>query len=150
MSQFVCINKLTLLESTRPHKVVLLCVCMCVCVCMFFLFVKRSTYNCRPLQKYEINTYVSTLYCAHLNAHIVKMAGGQVDSVESTWVKSTLGRRQSTSGCRPVLIRLIDAPTSTVDAPMSTLFQVDSCTLTEGLTLSPSSLTHPHAHTQSR
>ena len=54
-------------------------------------------------------------------------------------------------------IHLIDALTLTVDAPMLTLFQVDLCTLTvnvyastEGLTLSPSSPTHPHSHTQVR
>ena len=52
---------------------------------------------------------------------------------------------------------LIDAPTSTVDAPMLTLLQVDSCASTvdayastEELTLSPSSPTHPHSHTQVR
>ena len=33
---------------------------------------------------------VSTSYYAHLNVCIVKVAGGQVDSVELTWVKSTL------------------------------------------------------------
>ena len=69
----------------------------------------------------------------------------------------TLGHRRSTSVCQPVLIGPINAPTSTVDALMSTLLQVDSCASTvdayastETLTLSPSSLTHPHSHTQVR
>ena len=85
MSQFVCINKSTYLESTQPHKVVLLCVYVYVCVC-FFLFVKRSTYNCRPLQKYKINTCVSTSHHVHLDVRIIKMAGSQVDAlgVDST------------------------------------------------------------------
>jgi len=70
---------------------------------------------------------------------------------------SMLKHRRSMSGHRPVLISLIDALMSTVDAPMSTLFQVNLCTsivdaytLTEELTLSPSSPTHPHSHTQVR
>ena len=111
MSQFVSINKSTHLESTQPHRIVLLCVCVCVyvCVCMyvFFLFVKRSTYICRPLHKYEINTCVSTSFSVHLDARIVEMAGGQVDSVESTWVKLTLRastRRQALATVIPIQI----------------------------------------------
>ena len=104
MSRFVCINKSTHLELTQPHRVVLLCVCVCVCVCVyvFCLFVKRSTYICRPLHKYKINTCVSTSFSAHLDARIVEMAGGQVDSVELTWVKSML--RASTRRQAPATV----------------------------------------------
>ena len=69
---------------------------------------------------------------------------------------STVDARTSTVDVG-VSTGLIDALMSTVNAPMSTLLQVDSCAstvnvyaLTEGLTLSPSSLTHPHSHTQVR
>ena len=83
------------------------CVCVYVCVCMyvFSLFVKRSTYICQPLHKYKIDTCVSTSFSAHLDTCIVKMAGGQVDSVESTWVKSMLQvstRRQAPATVIPI------------------------------------------------
>ena len=75
--------------------------CVCVYVC-FFLFVKRSTYICRPLHKYKIDTCVSTSFSVHLNVCIVKMAGGQVDSVELTWVKLML--RASTRRQAPATV----------------------------------------------